>query len=346
MTQEDAFLEAITEQPDDDAVRLVFADWLEENGQPRRADFIRVQCVLARTGRECNTPPDRALLSREKFLLEWNRRHWLAPLRELWEKTRRRPTLVERVVNWFSPPASPISWEEEVTFRRGFPESICLEVMEFVTHSDEFFKALPLLRDLRLFLLGPHYLSLLLDCPYLARLSGLHLHDGGWCPEQTAQVACCPGLVRLKELTFACRPFDAHCVQRLVEGPLLRQLDVMSLATYAYIGQSEWLEGTLDDCAVRILADSPRCSNLKRLSVHFSRMGDEAARAIAFSPHFSGLTELHLTQNRIRDVGAEAFAASPYLKNLKRLHLGMNPITEQGKKLLRVRLGDRVYLDT
>ena len=37
------FLEAILESPDDDAVRLVFADFLEENGEPERAEFIRIQ---------------------------------------------------------------------------------------------------------------------------------------------------------------------------------------------------------------------------------------------------------------------------------------------------------------
>jgi uncharacterized protein (TIGR02996 family) len=33
MTQEKAFLQAIIENPDDDAPRLIYADWLDENGQ-------------------------------------------------------------------------------------------------------------------------------------------------------------------------------------------------------------------------------------------------------------------------------------------------------------------------
>src|SRR4029078_6739128 len=33
--------------PDDDAPRLVYADWLEERGDPR-GTFVRVQCALAR----------------------------------------------------------------------------------------------------------------------------------------------------------------------------------------------------------------------------------------------------------------------------------------------------------
>lgn len=42
-----AFLQAIIEHPDDDGARLVYADWLEERGDPRGA-FIRVQCELAK----------------------------------------------------------------------------------------------------------------------------------------------------------------------------------------------------------------------------------------------------------------------------------------------------------
>ena len=42
------FLAAIRAAPDDDAPRLIYADWLDEHGQPERAEFIRVQCELAR----------------------------------------------------------------------------------------------------------------------------------------------------------------------------------------------------------------------------------------------------------------------------------------------------------
>src|ERR1019366_6268609 len=42
-----AFLGDIIENIDDDAPRLVFADWLADNGDPARAEFIRIQCRLA-----------------------------------------------------------------------------------------------------------------------------------------------------------------------------------------------------------------------------------------------------------------------------------------------------------
>lgn len=40
-------LRAVLEDPADDCRRLVYADWLEENGQPERAEFVRVQVELA-----------------------------------------------------------------------------------------------------------------------------------------------------------------------------------------------------------------------------------------------------------------------------------------------------------
>jgi len=47
MSDREAFLRTIVENPDDDVSRLVFADWLEENGEPERAAFVRIQCELA-----------------------------------------------------------------------------------------------------------------------------------------------------------------------------------------------------------------------------------------------------------------------------------------------------------
>jgi uncharacterized protein (TIGR02996 family) len=47
MSEETAFLKAILEEPDDDALRLVYADWLEERGD-FLSDLIRVQCRLAK----------------------------------------------------------------------------------------------------------------------------------------------------------------------------------------------------------------------------------------------------------------------------------------------------------
>ena len=47
MTAE-ALMQAVLDAPDDDdAPRLVYADYLEERGEAPRAEFIRIQCELA-----------------------------------------------------------------------------------------------------------------------------------------------------------------------------------------------------------------------------------------------------------------------------------------------------------
>ena len=47
MDEMHSFLRTITENPEDDNPRLVFSDWLEENGHQDRAEFIRLQIELA-----------------------------------------------------------------------------------------------------------------------------------------------------------------------------------------------------------------------------------------------------------------------------------------------------------
>ncbi len=78
MTTESAFLNAILDEADDDTSRLVFADWLEDNGQADRAEFLRLQCELA------NWIPERARREqkqeRERELLAEHARDWLGPL--------------------------------------------------------------------------------------------------------------------------------------------------------------------------------------------------------------------------------------------------------------------------
>lgn len=56
------FLSAIRAAPTDDLPRMVAADWLEENGEPERAEFVRVQCEIAKSG------PTPLLLYRENEL--------------------------------------------------------------------------------------------------------------------------------------------------------------------------------------------------------------------------------------------------------------------------------------
>lgn len=62
-----ALLAAVCAAPDDDLPRMVLADWLEENGEGERAEWIRVQVERAKT-------PDRAECDRCRR--EWSSRRF------------------------------------------------------------------------------------------------------------------------------------------------------------------------------------------------------------------------------------------------------------------------------
>jgi uncharacterized protein (TIGR02996 family) len=96
---DEGFRAAIREHPDDDAPRLIYADWLDEHGQPERAEFIRVQCRREPLPR--NNPVRHALHRRERELLRAFGAQWLEPLCE-----------VAPVKRW--------------QFRRGFPDRLNL----------------------------------------------------------------------------------------------------------------------------------------------------------------------------------------------------------------------------
>src|SRR3954465_13878190 len=95
MSGESAFLSAIREAPEDDGPRLVFADWLEDHGDPARADFIRVQCELARLERDDERGAE--LKRREKQLLDENEGRWAEGLSDVawgWQFARGLPDQV------------------------------------------------------------------------------------------------------------------------------------------------------------------------------------------------------------------------------------------------------------
>jgi uncharacterized protein (TIGR02996 family) len=74
---EEAFLEAIRANPRDKTARLVYADWLEERGDPR-AEYLRVLCAWL----ACRRPDGaKRLIEREGELRANLDRGWLARIR-------------------------------------------------------------------------------------------------------------------------------------------------------------------------------------------------------------------------------------------------------------------------
>src|SRR5262245_15402557 len=78
MNDDTAFLAAIAAAPEADDPRLRYADWLDERGDEARAEFIRVQCALARL--KPAVPQYAALRQRERELLDEHWRTWLTPI--------------------------------------------------------------------------------------------------------------------------------------------------------------------------------------------------------------------------------------------------------------------------
>src|ERR1700730_3275777 len=69
-----ALLEAIQREPDDDMLRLVYADWLEENDDPERAEVIRLQIAAER--HPSGSPEHTRLTDRAVELLSRNGWEW------------------------------------------------------------------------------------------------------------------------------------------------------------------------------------------------------------------------------------------------------------------------------
>ncbi|VTR98325.1 unnamed protein product [Tuwongella immobilis] len=79
-------VEAILESPEDDSLRLMAADRLEEAGDAETAEFIRLQCQLARASRDGLRPTElRRLNARQDLLISRHRDRWLEPFRRIWE---------------------------------------------------------------------------------------------------------------------------------------------------------------------------------------------------------------------------------------------------------------------
>jgi uncharacterized protein (TIGR02996 family) len=99
MSNEAAFLAAIRAAPGDDAPRLVFADWFEDNGRPERAEFIRVQLELANAtaaaDRHCDLVEREAeleMILADELAAEWPQ------LPNGWQRGARRRGFPEEVV--------------------------------------------------------------------------------------------------------------------------------------------------------------------------------------------------------------------------------------------------------
>src|ERR1043165_8521656 len=71
----DALYASVLADPADDTPRLVYADWLDEHGQPERAEFIRLQIEIARRpigSAEADESAVRLEALRESYARTWS----------------------------------------------------------------------------------------------------------------------------------------------------------------------------------------------------------------------------------------------------------------------------------
>lgn len=136
MTQDDTFLRAIIENPNDDTPRLIYADWLDERGDPR-GEFIRVQCLLA--SMSASDERRLPLEQLERQLLERHQDAWLGSLRPLLARWSFQRGFLDRVAVTPTVYLQHASIPCPATVRRLEVEltefTIPLAVLEFVPES-------------------------------------------------------------------------------------------------------------------------------------------------------------------------------------------------------------------
>lgn len=341
-----AFLRAIRAAPDDDLPRLIYADYLDEHGDPR-GEFIRVQIERLRLPR--NDPRRAELKAREDDLLRRHREEWEGPL------------------------AAVVS---HAVFRRGFIDDVLVMAEAFLAHAHTLFEWAPI-RMVKL--RGTfRYVGAILKRPELAGLSGLDLCFDHLDSRDAALLAACRHLSGLKRLNLNGNPIGdegvacfgtsphlsglealhlEHCglgpaaVGTLAASRLtrLRALDlsenllgdagVARLAAAPFLGRFTTLDLTavgMEDAGALRLAESESLRGLRRLRLGYNGIGDTGAIALARSPHLTGLTSLDLNGNAIGDAGARAILDAPHLRTLARLELSVNPLS----RALRLRLDE------
>jgi uncharacterized protein (TIGR02996 family) len=306
-------LDDIREHPDDDAPRLVCADWFEDHGQHDRAEFIRLQCDLERTRPYLRDPGREQEIDR---LLRRHARDWAGSAHGL----------------------------GKLTWRRGFIDSISCRASVFLANAEAVVAATT--REVRL----DRFKSRLADvvaCRHLGRIRALTLVASSMPLNAMRALGDSRHLTNLRELTLRdCELTDEHLLQ-LSCTPLLPRLHTLDLTNnrLSFIGLEHL--SRLDPACARVLrlrsnsigeegaavlARLPGLANLRELDLAYCVLPAAAGVALAGSPHLRRLDVLDLHFSNLNWGGAEALAASPVLGTVRELEIGFNEITNQGAR--------------
>ena len=316
-----ALLRTVREHYYDDAPRLVLADYLEENGEPDRADLIRLSVKRAQF-----IPSDiryGELFRQELPLWERRKADWLgaiAPLLDYcvaerglfeWELTAARFLSVR-----FRSEPGVFPWVGRLDLRRV--RALQLPGLSLVT-------AFPSLWSLALRGLDPQARPG--ECAFLSHVASLELTKVRLAEDRMRELLHSPHLANLQELNLhECGLYDAGA-HSLAESPTLARLRKLHLS----------MNGIETAGAIAIVT-SPHLAGLEDLSLRFNQAGDQFARVLAASPQAASLRRLNLEANFLSDAGVRALLESPHLK-LAYLNVHYNNVSQPLWKPLRERFG-------
>jgi uncharacterized protein (TIGR02996 family) len=298
---EDDWLLKIAADRDNDDLRLMFADWLEEQSDAARAEFIRVQIRLAAL--PLSAPERYTLTVREQTLLAQHRDVWLTK--------------------------TPKALRRSYTFRRGFAAQLECSARQWLDSAEQLCQANPLLEWLSLTRVAEKHPAVLAASSSLAQLTTLALGWRGPIGDAgTRLLATSPYLGWLTRLILNSNELGAGGAAAIADSPHLVHLRELYLSSN-HIG----------DAGAEALAVSPSLSRLRVLVLSSNQIGSRGAATLAASPCLAHLTVLNLDSNQIEDEGATALATSPYLGQINTLSLLGNLIGAVAATALRKRFG-------
>lgn len=311
MHDHSAFLAAIVASPDDDLPRLVYADWLEESGEPgavARAEFIRTQCELER----CSPDDDRrALLTqRAAALLKQHREAWTADVQS-----------AQLGTNW--------------QFRRGFLHGLRVPAQRFAQVAEELFRLAPTVRAVQLEH-GSGQVQGILRVAQLGRVADLNLSvmcTCGRCPilNELRTLFASPLIGNLAHLALAGDRIDPETAAALVSSPHLNKLRTLDLS-----GNALGLGG------VRVLAAARGFGELRELNLSENSISAAGGQVLARATWLKGLRVLNLSRNHLTDTSGRSLLKAEWGEELQRLELQTNELSREMKRLLRAKYGARV----
>jgi uncharacterized protein (TIGR02996 family) len=303
-------LREIREKPDDDAPRIVYADWLLSSStdpdEHARAELIHTQCGLDRV-HPTDVP---ARLQRSAALLKKHKRFWVEPLRQ-----------ANIIGNW--------------EFRRGFLDAGKLRARQFVDVAPKLFELAPMLRALT-FPEASNELVALAASPYFARLDDVVLH----------QMCSCGKCNIHLELPALFGSEHASNLRRLVLSSCRIEPDNAGLL---FASKQLANVRVLDLHDNRITADGlatlvERPHTYTRLILAGNPLGDAGAIALAKATELS-VEELDLSECTIDQAGSRALADAAWGDGVVKLTLTGNPIGKGPSRVaLRERYGNRLEL--